>query len=183
LRGRTGCFHNGPGWSAPPRSSFRRTARQLLTEVEKKFAEATARAIAEIRLPIMGVLLFPEGDCSTAPPFLLPATQYPAAGGPRGRPPVMMRRCAPDTRIRSWSIIARSLRRDFHSADDLAEFASSCRERRSAGERRGEPERGPVTACNFNLWPGKQVPQPGTKRHTRPAGKSESARLLRRARR
>ena len=32
LRGRTGCFHNGPGWSAPPRSSFRRTARQLLTE-------------------------------------------------------------------------------------------------------------------------------------------------------
>ena len=29
--------------------------------VEKKVAEATARAMAEIRLPI---LLFPEGDCS-----------------------------------------------------------------------------------------------------------------------
>jgi len=179
LRGRTGCFHNGPGWSAPPRSSFRRTARQLLTEVEKKFAEATARAIAEIRLPIMGVLLFPEGDCSTAPPFLLPATRYPAAGGPRGDDASVRARHQNKILVRS----SRGLRRDFHSADDLAEFASSCRERRSAGERRGEPERGPVTACNFNLWPGKQVPQPGTKRHTRPAGKSESARLLRRARR
>src|SRR5262245_36906784 len=30
-RGRTGCSHNGPGWSAPPRSSFRRTERQLRT--------------------------------------------------------------------------------------------------------------------------------------------------------
>ena len=119
MRGRTGCFHNGPGWSAPPRSSFRRTARQLLTEVEKKFAEATARAIAEIRLPIMGVLLFPEGDCSTAPPFLLPATRYPAAGGPRGDDASVRARHQNKILVRS----SRGLRRDFHSADDLAEFA------------------------------------------------------------
>jgi hypothetical protein len=32
LRGRTGCFRNGPGWSKPPPSSFRRTARQLRTD-------------------------------------------------------------------------------------------------------------------------------------------------------
>ena len=31
--------------------------------VEKKVVEAAARAMAEIRLPIMGVLRFPEGDC------------------------------------------------------------------------------------------------------------------------
>ena len=31
--------------------------------VEKKVVEAAARAMAEIRLPIMGVL-FPEADCS-----------------------------------------------------------------------------------------------------------------------
>src|SRR5262249_50015095 len=32
LRGRTGCFRNGPGWSEPPRSSFRRTEMHLQTE-------------------------------------------------------------------------------------------------------------------------------------------------------
>ena len=46
LRERTACFHNGPGWSAPPRSSSHRTAQQLQTEwtrLRKRLSERRRR--------------------------------------------------------------------------------------------------------------------------------------------
>jgi len=43
---------------------FPSNGEAIAAGVEKKVAEAAAKATAKIRLPIMGVLLFPEGDCS-----------------------------------------------------------------------------------------------------------------------